>query len=155
MIENWARAADSVRPPVGYVVLPLDERGYYDLVRRGVSGVVRDEVAWALFSSNTSRYGSTMFIRMSTYKWQSVHAILKEGIDVLMTDPDCIFMRNPMPYLVSSFVVCAPLSGAPHIHCPRASDDGGALRRAPPGRLELRCYGRDSAGEGRLRPQRQ
>ena len=101
MTENWAVAADSVRPALKYIILPLDEEGYTDLRRRGITNVVRDDTAWAQFSSNGSSFGGLGYKTMSLYKWRAAYTLLKEGIDVLMTDPDVVMLRNPLPYIVS------------------------------------------------------
>ena len=100
MLENWVISATAVLPPLKFVVLPLDEEGYNDLLRRKVPNVVRDERAWSMFSANGSSFGGAGYYAMSKYKWQATRALLHEGFDVLMSDPDIVLLRNPLPYFV-------------------------------------------------------
>lgn len=102
MLENWVISATAVQPPLKFLVLPLDEEGHDDLRRRGVPNVVRDEKAWSMFSANGSSFGGAGYYAMSKYKWRATLDLLREGIDVLMTDPDIVLLRNPLPYIVSS-----------------------------------------------------
>ena len=106
MLENWVISATAVLPPLKFVVLPLDEEGYNDLLRRKVPNVVRDERAWSMFSANGSSFGGAGYYAMSKYKWQATRALLHEGFDVLMSDPDIVLLRNPLPYFVR-LLVCA------------------------------------------------
>ena len=110
MLENWVISATAVQPPLKFIVLPLDEEGHDDLLRRGVPNVVRDARAWSMFSANGSSFGGAGYYAMSKYKWHATLALLREGIDVLMTDPDIVLLRNPLPYIVS--FDCLPLRDA-------------------------------------------
>lgn len=101
MLENWVIAASAVQPPLKFIVLPLDAEGYDDLLRRRVPNVVRDEKAWSMFSANGSSFGGAGYYAMSKYKWHATLELLRDGIDVLMTDPDIVLLRNPLPYIVS------------------------------------------------------
>lgn len=101
MMENWVISADAVRPRLRYLLLPLDEVGYNDLRRRKLDNVVRDTAAWAQFFADGSSFGGRGYRAMSMYKWRATHALLKAGVDVLMSDPDIVILRNPLPYIVS------------------------------------------------------
>lgn len=101
MIRNWAAAASKLNPPLHSAVLALDKEGYDELLERKIAAVIRDKRAWSMFDSKASNFRGEMYNLMSTYKWRVVQEALAAGVDVLMSDPDIVILRNPLYYLAT------------------------------------------------------
>jgi hypothetical protein len=102
IIKNWATAVRRLRPPLPFVVAGLDKEGYNELAGTGYVNLYRDDQAHAVFAAAGSFYGDPKYADMSAYKWHLAADLLDTGVPVLLADPDVVFLRNPVSYIVSA-----------------------------------------------------
>lgn len=81
-----------------YVIVALDPVEYHRLQKMGQT------VAWhpgLNMNFNKTDFRSNNYNQIVNYKWQIVVDLLRYGIDILLTDVDIQWKRNPLPYLRS------------------------------------------------------
>ena len=98
-MRNWGESILRLQDPPLFFFLALDKAGYADLKADGKWKILPDPAAWALFGPERSGYREAGYNLMSAYKWEKVLELLGGGRHVLMSDPDIVFLRNPVPYL--------------------------------------------------------
>ena len=103
MIRNWAASIERASgDPLPYVAIPLDSIGFNGLEAAGGVNLYKDVRAHAAFSAGGSNYGDPVYGDLSAYKWRFAYELLLKGVPVLLSDPDVVFLRNPVPYFVSA-----------------------------------------------------
>jgi Nucleotide-diphospho-sugar transferase len=98
MIRNWMISA-SRTSKLAYFAAPIDKEGFEDLVKHNVTPIFVDEAAHGKFKAGGSEYGKSDYGDMSAFKWQLAKRIVDAGVGALMSDPDIVVLRNPLPYI--------------------------------------------------------
>ena len=103
MIKNWAASIRRLQPPLPHLVVPLDNSGLEQLKSAIVPiNLFQESAALSRFQAGGSNYGESIYAEMSAYKWRFALKLLEAGVPVLLADPDVVFLRNPVPYIVRS-----------------------------------------------------
>ena len=98
-VVNWCEHADEIGI-TNYLVGAMDESLYGRLRKIGVN-------AWLMGSKNIDDdevakdfgWGSKNFHKMGRDKIRLVHELTKTGFDVIVTDVDAVWLRDPFPFL--------------------------------------------------------
>ena len=81
------------------LLVPLDAEGYADLLRDDRWKLARDEVAWGEFGAARSAFRGAAYARMAQHKLVVLATLLRLGRAALLSDPDVVLLRDPLPYL--------------------------------------------------------
>lgn len=78
-----------------FVIVALDPAEYSRLKRMG------QVVAWnhKNFNYTATSFRTDQYNEIVNYKWQIVVDLLRDGMDILLTDVDIYWRQNPLPYL--------------------------------------------------------
>ncbi|XAR65113.1 Fucosylgalactoside 3-alpha-galactosyltransferase [Bertholletia excelsa] len=83
-----------------FLVFALDHKIYDFAVLQGVP-VFKDSLAPTNISFNNCHFGTTCFQKVTKVKSRAVLQILKLGYNVLLSDVDVYWFKNPLPFLFS------------------------------------------------------
>eukprot|EP00667_Euglena_gracilis_P008171 EG_transcript_8268 len=80
-----------------FLIIAMDIKEYHRLKHMGLF------VFWThgLNVSHSDHFSTPSYIQIVNYRWKVVVDLLHHGFDVLMTDVDIYWRRNPLPYLQS------------------------------------------------------
>ncbi|KAJ0241197.1 Beta-arabinofuranosyltransferase RAY1 [Hirschfeldia incana] len=99
MLMSWVCRARRLAVP-NFLVCALDEETYQFAILQGLP-VFFDPHAPKNISFNDCHFGSKCFQRVTKVKSRTVLKILKMGYNVLLSDVDVYWFRNPLPLLHS------------------------------------------------------
>ncbi|KAL1216465.1 Beta-arabinofuranosyltransferase RAY1 [Cardamine amara subsp. amara] len=99
MLMSWACRLRRLEVP-NFLVCALDDETYRFLILQGLP-VFIDPYAPKNISFNDCHFGSKCFQRVTKVKSRTVLKILKLGYNVLLSDVDVYWFRNPLPLLHS------------------------------------------------------
>lgn len=99
MLMSWACRLRQLAV-TNYVICALDEETYQFSILQGLP-VFRDPLSPSNISFNDCHFGTKCFQRVTKVKSRIVLKILKLGYNVLLSDVDVYWFRNPLSFLCS------------------------------------------------------
>ncbi|KAL5552812.1 hypothetical protein UlMin_040213 [Ulmus minor] len=99
MLMSWACRLLHLKI-TSFVICALDEETYQFSLLQGLPAF-RDELAPSDISFDNCHFGTECFQRVTKVKSRMVLRILKMGYNVLLSDVDVYWFKNPLPYIHS------------------------------------------------------
>ena len=100
MAINFYRVSIRAHNITNFIFIAAD-RSCCELLQRTLSGVACHVQREDQSAANTSKYGDADFIRKMNFRTDAILAVLGSGVSVLHTDTDVIFLRNPLPVIIT------------------------------------------------------
>ncbi|EXB82534.1 UDP-galactose:fucoside alpha-3-galactosyltransferase [Morus notabilis] len=133
MLMNWACRLRHLRV-TNFIVCALDDETYNFSILQGLPAF-RDVLAPSDISFNDCHFGTKCFQRVTKVKSRMVLEILKLGYNVLLSDVDVYWFKNPLPFLSSFGISVLPAQSdeyneAGPINMPRRLNSGFYFARS-------------------------
>lgn len=106
LMRNSAGSIAALDAPFPHVYLPLDDAGAADMMDVNASGVrvplfLDDSIPNARFDATERLFQNVKYNDMTRFKWEVALRWIGKGATTLLTDPDIVYLRNPLHYLRS------------------------------------------------------
>jgi WD40 repeat protein len=92
---NWIKSLQQLKI-TNYLMFALDQNSYNFFVQRNICSYLIDKTD-KLFTEESQNFGSLGFIAICNVKPWLVHELLKAGFNVVWSDTDIVWLRDPFP----------------------------------------------------------
>lgn len=102
LVENWYRSLERIDLHKKVIVFGLDEWAVQNLSSVGIPALLWDDHQFASIDTDALEYRTGAWRSIVFAKLELVRQVLLSGIDVLFSDVDIVFLRDPLPFLFRS-----------------------------------------------------
>lgn len=110
MVHTWLHHAKQVGALSSALVVALDQSEYNRLAKLGVPVFYDTSGTNMPFDTQAQGFRSKAYNRIVFHKWIIALNALSIGVNVLLTDADVIWLKNPLPGLARNYPNCSILA---------------------------------------------